>query len=358
MKVAFTNSCKYIGGAELWQIRFARFLVSHGDQVCFFVRAGKFLEMVKDAGFVWKEIPMRFDLDLYSIFRLFQELKKSQPSIIIFNDQRDFRIGVISAGLAKVPLKIQRKGWSYLKGSFRDRFYYKRLDYVVAVSKAIERLFQDRLNLPDDKIWYLRNGVNLEKFNKVSLQKRVRQEGEVVIGMAGRLERQKRQSDLLRAGKILLDKGFKLKILFAGEGREKENLEILAGDLGISGAVEFLGFVDKIEEFLSGLDIFVFCSEWEGMPNAVLEAMASGKPVVATDIEGVRELIEDSESGLLYQAGNVDALARCIERLIQDRGYAERLGEMARRRVEEKFSEQKIFEEFREILIGALKDIR
>ena len=116
--------------------------------------------------------------------------------------------------------------------------------------------------------------------------------------------------------------------------------------------------MDKIEEFLRGLDIFVFCSEWEGMPNAVLEAMASGKPVVATDIEGVRELIEDGKSGLLYQAGDVDALARCIERLIQDREYAERLGEFAWRRVEEKFSEQRIFEEFRNRLIGALKDRR
>ena len=72
-------------------------------------------------------------------------LREFSPDVVLFNDQRDLRLGVIAAGLAGVPLKLQRKGWSFLKGSARDRFYYNRLDAVACVSHDIEKLFADKL---------------------------------------------------------------------------------------------------------------------------------------------------------------------------------------------------------------------
>ncbi len=362
MRVAILNSCRYIGGAELWQIRFARFLFERGDEARFFLRPGKFADLVEEERFKLRRIPMRFDLDPVAIGRLFFALRKFQPEVAIFNDQRDLRVGVIAADWAGVPLLIQRKGWSFLKGSFRDRFYYGRLDYLVAVSKAIEDMYRAKLRLREDRLYYLPNGVSPGRFDRADALELRRKIGadadEVLIGMVGRLERQKRQSDLIRAGKMLIERGAKIRILLAGEGRERENLAQLARDLGIAYRVSLLGFVDTIEEFLAGLDLFVFCSEWEGMPNAVLEALAAGKPVVGADIEGVREVVEDGKSGMLYPAGDLEALSERMERLIRDPGMAREMGEAARKRMSDNFDEQKLFREFRNWLKQRVKERR
>jgi len=360
MKVALLNSCRYLGGAELWQIRLAKFLAAQKDEVKFLVKPGRFADLVKKEGFASVSIPMAFDLDIFSICKIFRELKSFQPDAVIFNDQRDLRLGVLAASRAKVPLKIQRKGWSFLKGSFRDRFYYSRVDYVAAVSKDIEHLFKEKLNMGDSRLYYLPNGVSLDRFQNLdplALRKKISASpDEILLGMAGRLEKQKRQADLIRAAQILTRRGHKVRVILAGEGKARQSLEKLALNIGVAQLVSFLGFVEKVEEFLVGLDIFVFCSEQEGMPNAVLEAFAAARPVVAAEIAGVRELIENGKSGLLYSAGDVDALAGLIERLIQDPALRGNLASAARHAVEEKVAERKIFLGFREWLSQKLKE--
>jgi len=360
MKVALANSCSYLGGAEFWQRRFARFLQAAGDEVKFFLRPGKFFDLVKSQGHKPVEIAMRHDLDLFSILQFYRGLKIFQPEVVIFNDQRDLRLGAIAAGLADVPLKLQRKGWSYLKGSFRDRFYYKRVDYVACLSESITRLFVEKLKMPKSRLYNLPNGVELERFQNLdpgALRRTVGAgDGEVLLGMAGRLARQKRQGDLVRAVKILQGRGFKVRALLAGEGKERPGLTALVKELDMTATVQFLGFVDKIEEFLAGLDIFVFCSEWEGMPNAVLEAMACGKPVVAANIPGVKELVENEKNGILYPPGDVQVLAARLEMLITDQAFAAELSRAGRRTIEEKFDERKIFLAFREWLMQRLKE--
>ena len=360
MKIALANSCRFLGGAEFWQVRFAKFLKSQGDEVGIFLRPGKFADLVKQEGFAPVEMKMTSDVDIFSLLRFRSALKSFGPDAIIFNDQRDMRLGVLAAGMAKAPLKIQRKGWSYLKGSFRDKFYYNRLDYVACVSEYIEQLFMEKTNLDKSRLYYLPNGVALERFQNAdgsALRKTLGTgSDEIILGMAGRLERQKRQADLIRAAKILSGRGLKLRVVFAGEGKERPALEQLAKELEMTAQVQLLGFVEKIEDFFAGLDIFIFCSEWEGMPNAVLEAMACGKPVVAANIPGVKELIKHEKTGLLYMPADVNALASRVERLVKDKPFAAGLGRAARAEIEENYNERKIFLGFREWLDQKVKD--
>ena len=359
MKIAFLNSCRYIGGAELWQIRFARWLASQGEEVRFFLRPGKFSELVKKEGFELSEIPMRFDLDLASIFQLYLGLKRFSPEVVLLNDQRELRLGAPAGRLARVPLIIQRKGWSYLKGSFRDRLYYRLVDYVIYITDEIKLLFKTRLGMEEEKLVYFPNGINLEEFSPAhssNLRQKIGAENdELVLGMSGRLVRQKRQEDLIRAGKLLLERGFKLRIALAGEGKLEPELKSLAEKIGISSRVHFLGFLSRVQEFLAGIDIFVFCSEQEGMPNSVLEAMAMAKPIVVADIPGVRELIESGREGLLYPPGEVNLLAEKIEAIIKNPELARALGESARKKVEKKFDEKRLFCQLRNWLWDQLK---
>jgi len=235
MKIAFLNSCRYIGGAELWQIRFARWLASQGEEVRFFLRPGKFSELVKKEGFELKEVPMRFDLDLASIFKIYLELKKFSPHICLFNDQRDLRLGAPACFLAKTPLVIHLKGSSYLKGSFRDKLYYRLVDYVICITNEIKELFKNKLKMKQDKLVYIPNGVNIKEFSP-SFHSKLRsqigaQNDEVILGTSARLVRLKRQADLLRAGKDLLERGWKIRIALAGEGKLKDELKELTDSL-------------------------------------------------------------------------------------------------------------------------------
>ena len=102
MKIALFNSCRYLGGAEFWQVRFAKFLRESGDEVRFFLRPGKFSELVRKEGFALQEPAMRFDLNLLSLGQIWMGLREFSPDVVLFNDQRDLRLGVIAAGLAGV----------------------------------------------------------------------------------------------------------------------------------------------------------------------------------------------------------------------------------------------------------------
>jgi len=360
MRVVLANSVRELGGEEVWEVRFAKFLLANQDQVRFFVRPGKFSEVVKKEGFSVVEFPMRFDWDIFAIKKFQKELKNFQAELVMFNARRDFRIGVIGAGWAGVPLKIKRS-W-FLKSSIWDKFYYNRVDYVVCLSKNIESLFKKKLGLSPNKIFYLPNGAQLERFEKVDGSRFRNQLGikqdELLIGISARLEKHKRQADLIQAGKILVEKGYKIKIAFAGDGKNRASLEKLVDELRMREFVRFLGFVERIEEFLLSLDLFVFCSEFEGMPLAVLEAMASAKPIITTSLPGIIEIIEDGKDGLFYSVGDINQLAEKIELLIKDKNLREKIAQSARDRVEKEFSETKLFEQFRQWLDRKLMEKR
>ena len=126
--------------------------------------------------------------------------------------------------------------------------------------------------------------------------------------------------------------------LIAGDGPQRKDLEDLAVQLGLTGRVNFLGWRDDAVEIVGALDIFCMSSRWEGCPMVLLEAMAMRRPVVATDIGGVREIVINEETGFLVPLDEPRALADAILRLLEVDAERERFGEAGRRRVEERFS--------------------
>jgi glycosyltransferase involved in cell wall biosynthesis len=158
------------------------------------------------------------------------------------------------------------------------------------------------------------------------------------IALLGRFHRQKGHAVLLHALKRLDGQGPPVRACLFGEGPDEEALKKMAFDLGIADRVRFIGVVENPIEAMAGMDAIVLPSLWEGMPNAVLEAMAAGKPVVASRIAGMDELVQDGITGLLCSPGNAGELAAALLRLARDRQLACAMGQAGRRLAREKFS--------------------
>jgi glycosyltransferase involved in cell wall biosynthesis len=161
----------------------------------------------------------------------------------------------------------------------------------------------------------------------------------VVVGSVARLSSEKALDVLLRAAALLIERGRSIRVVLAGDGQERRQLERLAAELGLADRVEFRGDVphDAVPAVLSGLDIFALPSKAEGFGVAVVEAAAMGLPVVASNVHGLPDVVHDGSSGLLVPPGDVEALAGAIDRLAGDPGLRAAMGRAGRKLVEERY---------------------
>jgi glycosyltransferase involved in cell wall biosynthesis len=150
---------------------------------------------------------------------------------------------------------------------------------------------------------------------------------------------------MLEAAALLKRQGHRLKYRFAGAGSERERLKRSTVALGLQEEVTFMDFITDVPEFLSSVDLFVLPSLYEGLGVAVLEAMAAGKPVVASAVGGLPELVEDRVTGFLVPPGDPAALAEAISRFISREDLLDDMGRRARDRVRRSFSMEQMAKE-------------
>ena len=149
----------------------------------------------------------------------------------------------------------------------------------------------------------------------------------IVYGTVGRLKPQKDHGTFLQAAKDILGRNPSARFLIVGDGPLRSELETQAQQLDLFPAMIFTGVRTDIPAVLSALDVFVLSSRWEGLPNAVLEAMASARPVVATAVDGVQGVVTFGENGLLVSPGDSTALAAACQKLASDPDMRDRLGQ-------------------------------
>ncbi|MDI6631747.1 MAG: glycosyltransferase family 4 protein [Bacillota bacterium] len=183
-------------------------------------------------------------------------------------------------------------------------------------------------------------GVELERFKVPAAEglefreeQGLRPEAPVAVVVA-ELSRVKNHEQLLYAWREVLRRLPEAVLLVVGTGERRCELEGLAGRLGLGSGVRFLGFRSDVPRVLAAADVAVLTSRREGLPRVILEAMAAGKPVVATNLRGSRMLVADGETGFLVRVGDVAGTARALCALLADRELSRRMGEGARRRAE------------------------
>jgi sugar transferase (PEP-CTERM/EpsH1 system associated) len=227
------------------------------------------------------------------------------------------------------------------------RFYRPFVSYYLALSRDLGEYLTTRIKVPEDKVLQVYNGVDTDHFHPVGLDHSIlgcpfSRRDHWIVGTVGRMQTVKNQSMLVRAFihalKIAPSLHPRLRLAMIGDGPLRAEFDQLLTAAGVSDLAWLPGERHDVPAIMGGLDCFVLPSLAEGVSNTILEAMASGLPVIATDVGGNAELIAAGITGQLVTAGDPDALAHQIVQLANNPDHARHMGRLGRQRVEEKFS--------------------
>ena len=207
-------------------------------------------------------------------------------------------------------------------------------DALICVSRSELELARQERIVPDDRLALVENAIDAQRFQDIGSLSFSRTElgldpGRPLVGYIGRLVEQKGLTDLLRSARLLKDAAVEAQFVLVGEGGMESALRRLADEIGLADNVVFLGYRDDVPRILGALDVFVLPSRYEGLPYTLMEAMAAGCPVVATDVIGSRDLVQSGETGLMVPPGDPQAFAAAIITLLNDPEKRKRLGQAA-----------------------------
>jgi glycosyltransferase involved in cell wall biosynthesis len=307
---------------------------------------------LSDKGEVGKEIEaagievvnlnrLRHGFDWSIVKELAQIIRHRDIAVVRTHQYHANLYGRLAAWLCRVPCIVPSIHNVYT----RDRKIHRRVlnnilgrvsDRVIAVSGAVKDDVIAFDGISPDKITVLYNGVEEGRFAGVDTAGArsvlgIPEDG-IVVGTVGRLTHQKGQKYLLEAMPAVLKEFPGALLLVVGDGPAVNGLRELVKQAGLDGSVIFTGSRRDVPAMLAAMDIFVFPSLWEGLPNALIEAMAAGKTIIATDIKPNREVLGHEQAGVFVPCEDSTAIAAGITQLLRDRGLASRLAYAAQKR--------------------------
>jgi glycosyltransferase involved in cell wall biosynthesis len=222
----------------------------------------------------------------------------------------------------------------------------RRVDNIQCVSEFTRDMLR-AAGYREASLLMIPNAVDLKRFAPRPIG--ARQPGApMTVVYVGRIRPVKGTKVLVDAWPKVMAGGTDARLVIAGDGAEREALAQNTRDAGVGNSVDFLGEVSDVPGVLARGDIYVQPSYQEGLPNAVLEAMAMGLPIVATRVSGNEDVVADGENGLLVPPGDPEALAAAIRRLIDDPALATRMGRRSREIVESRFSLAAVMNQLRD----------
>jgi len=288
----------------------------------------------------------------FALFPLQRYLRDNTPRLLVASMSHLNVISVLARGTnphIRVMLLEHRDvtaralldpGWKERFLFFIMHWVYPAAQQVAAVSEGAARSLASTLELPLHRVAVLPNSVDVARL-KQSAEKPathpwlLEDDGRPLVSAVGRLVPVKGFIDLLHAFSHLREKR-DARLIIIGEGPQRHELEELRDRLGLADVVDFHGYMPDPVSIVGGADVFVLSSHSEGQGIVLLEAMAAGTPIVATDCpSGPRELLQDGEAGLLVPVGDPEAMADAIDRLLSDDGLRNTLIETGRKRVEQ-----------------------
>jgi len=287
-------------------------------------------------------------ISVRAVFQLARLLRLGEYIILHCQDYKTDLIGILAARLVRMPAVATvhlhtQTTWRLRLYRLLDLIALRLFDRVIAVSEAIRQEFL-AAGFSPDRVVTVHNGLDVTQFEsslesaRGSWRKQNEDTREPTIAVFGRLDPQKRQHDFLLAAKQVHAARPEARFLLVGDGPDRSVLWQFAEQLGLAHHVHFAGHQTNIAQWLQSTDVVVLSSVREGLPYVLLEALALARPVVATAVGGIPEVITHGETGLLVPPRNPAALADAILKLLNHPTEAARLGQQGRERVLRDFS--------------------
>jgi len=350
--VVFSIDTMSVGGTEMNALRTAARLDRSKFKVTVVTLRGEgpLTERYAEVGIPVRRFP------IFSLFgpatvrqavQLARFLEQERVDVVHCHDQYSNFFTVASARLARVPVVLSSKRWLHSTLAYRivNGIGFRLSTRVLANSPAVASSLERDDRLASKRIVIVPNFVDEAAFTAPTdaQQHDWRRElglhdGARVVGIVASLLRIKDHGTLLRAASILRHRWPDVRVVVVGAGPELAPLQALAETLGVMGLVRFAGLRPQVPSFHYLFEVSTLCSISEGFPNTLVEAMAAGRPVVATDVGGVRDAVRHDENGLVVPARNPEALAAAIDALLADPERGQTMGARGRERARSEFS--------------------
>lgn len=326
------------GGVETDMLRAAVGLTRRGHLVTAAGRdRSRFLSRLAGAGVETLPLALRRDFAPLDAIRVRRFARRHRAGVVLTKLNRGLRLCGLARLLGAGISVVHHQGLYEIGEGFRHRLSFRWVSRILTPARAIRERIGESGIFPVERVDWVPNGVDPERFAADAAARAAARErfgfpdGAVLVNTA-RLHDQKAHALLLRAFATLPGRP---TLALAGRGRLEPELRALAAQLGIADRVRFLGHVDDVPDLLRASDVFVNAAHVEGMPNNVLEAMAAGLPIVATEVGDVGAMLDGGGAGRLVPPGDAAALAAALREVLESPGRGAELGAAARRRARE-----------------------
>ena len=309
--------------------------------------------------------PLVRSFDISWVRRMVRYIREHDISLIHAHEFTSNSYSVIAARITNTPIICTVHGKNYYPDRYYRRFAYRRVaglaDEFIAVSNDLKEFVCGHINIPPARISVVHNGIDTRVFdNRLHDHKAARGKLDIpssayVIIVVAALFEMKGHKDLITALAGMAREKPDLFVLFVGDGDYRQELQKLAAESGLREVIRFLGFRSDIPEMLSVSDLFVLPSYSEGLPVSVLEAMAAGVPVIATDVGGLREVVRDGENAYLVPPAVPSVLAGKITFCMSNRTVTKCIADQARKDVVESFDIKTMLSSYRNLYWRLLK---
>jgi glycosyltransferase involved in cell wall biosynthesis len=351
MHVVHLMASPFFGGPERQVLGLARSLPHYRTTFLTFAERGlsrPFCEKAREYGFEAIVLQENTPRPLRASAEIADHLRRLRADVLCCNGYKPDILGYFAARRAGVPVVAIAHGWTGITWKVRanellDRLVLHGMDCTVCVSEAQAAKVRRAL-VPARRVVVIRNGIFTEPFDQPDpsyrnlLHDYFPRRPALIVGAAGRLSPEKGFDQFIDAAAIVCQQRADVGFVLFGCGPLRATLEQRIAAHGLSGRFVLAGFRDDVERFLPHLDLAVLSSHTEGLPVAVLEAMAARLPVVATAVGGTPEVVEDGVTGHLVPAGDRAALASRIADILADGGKRRLMGQRGRQRVEAQFT--------------------
>ncbi len=315
-----------MGGMEQMSVTYIKALIENGHEVhALYMADSPYLPELVALGVHVHLMKSRSVLNPLNAIKIAKLLRRIKPDVVFLHGNRVMRLAryPLISRLLKSPAPLVGKAHNF------DCKHLPIMDYSIATTRYWR---EEQAKITGKEVFYLPNTVPLTPkrtpvFHDIP-----------VIGAMSRLHVNKAYDTLLRAAKVLKDRGLTFKVIIGGDGPEKENLTALRHELGLDDIVSFIGWIKDKEDFYDKIDIFCLSSRTEPFGTVVLEAMVRSCPVVSTNCAGPNEMIEPGVSGLICKIDEVDGMTDALQKMLQNPAKALEMGQKGREAVEKSYA--------------------